>query len=327
MNYRYTGIFLFALLLILGSASSCKVEEASATEPETEQDTSKTETNTGFQIRKSDLELLTVRNQNQQASYAITGRVIPKNSIQVVAEVQGRVLKNNFSLREGTTFQAGSTLLSVDAKEFSLQLESQRAAFLNLLTSMMPDIKADYPDSYQKWLGYISAYESGERLKALPSPQSEEERYFLIAHQVFSTFYGIQAQEERLQKFSIQAPFSGVVTKSMTDIGGFVAPGQPLATLINNTQYELEAGVNLAAIEALKRGIRLTFRQPKTGKTYEGTFIRSADIVDATTQNIPVFFSLSGNSIKSGLYLEGEIETESYQKAVELPARLLTRDQ
>ncbi|TRX62681.1 hypothetical protein FNH22_00885 [Fulvivirga sp. M361] len=126
-----------------------------------------------FTLSRKDLELIRVKNSNQSLAWSISGRVAPKNTTHVFSEVQGKVLNEGFKLKAGLQFRAGEPLLQLDSQEFTLQLESQRSAFLNILTGMMPDLKADYPDNYQNWLNYIQSYENGQLLAALPTTKSD----------------------------------------------------------------------------------------------------------------------------------------------------------
>ena len=108
---------------------------------------SKKTTSKGLQFTKADLQLIAVKKGNKSLKKPITGRVVPRHTTAVFAEVQGKVLAGGFKLREGNIVRKGELLLALDAREFQLQLESQRSAFFNILTGMMPDLKADYPDN------------------------------------------------------------------------------------------------------------------------------------------------------------------------------------
>ena len=95
------------------------------------------------EVRRESLRLTTVENRDKTVWTTVSGRIVPKNTTQVFAEVQGRILPNSRTFKEGETFRKGEALLRLDAREFVLNLESQRSAFLNILTGMMPDLKAE----------------------------------------------------------------------------------------------------------------------------------------------------------------------------------------
>ena len=302
-------------------------EEASEQAPEKQDNEPvEKEASNSFELKRSDLDLFEAKNTDKAIEWPISGRVVPKNTTQVYSEVQGKILNSGFRLKAGLSFRAGDELVTLDAKEFELQLEAQRSTFLNILTGMMPDLKADYPDNYNNWLQYVENYEAGGDLKPLPKTTSNAEKYYVTSNQVFSTYYTIKAQEERLSKFRIVAPYNGLVTNAMADKGTLVSPGQQLATIINNQSFELEAATSLEVATELEIGDQVVFTSNEIEGTWMGTVLRINDIVDAKTQNIPVFFAITGANLKAGMYLEGSFEGEVYNNVVAIPSSVLTRD-
>ncbi|MEM9674061.1 MAG: HlyD family efflux transporter periplasmic adaptor subunit, partial [Bacteroidota bacterium] len=164
-------------------------------------------------------------------------------------------------------------------------------------------------------------------LQPLPETSSEGEKYFITANQVYNTYYSIKAQEERLGKYTIRAPYAGLVTQTQVDFGGMVSPGQLLGTLISSQDYELEAGINLEAAIHLSVGDRVSFSSNEIAGTWTGEVVRINNIVDPQTQDIPVFFRLEGSSLKSGMYLEGSFATHRYEDVFVIPQEALSRDE
>ncbi len=277
-------------------------------------------------IRKSDLELQTIKNGTVRNFVPITGRIIPKYTTQLVAEVQGRVMASSKTFKAGTSFSKGQTIIRIDSREFALNLESQKSAFLNILIGMMPDLKADYPENYRNWLNYVNGYETGKRLTALPATLSNPEKYFVTSRQVYNTYYNIKAQEERLSKFTLRAPYSGSLSMAMVDNGGLVSPGQPLGTFISDTNYEIETAVKLDVAKSLRVGQKIEFSNKALNKTFTATVVRINNIVDPNTQNIPIYLSVKDNDLRSGMYLEGNVSSGNYDNAVSIPATAINRD-
>ncbi|WKN45634.1 efflux RND transporter periplasmic adaptor subunit [Tunicatimonas pelagia] len=324
LKFATLGLLGIALSITLISYVTKSESKASAASSESNKTESTSSSNT---VRLSTLELIPVENREKTIQVPVSGRVVPKNQTQLLAEVQGRILPASCKFKAGQHFKRGEVLLYVDSREFALNLEAQKSAFLNILTGIMPDLKADYPNNYQQWLTYVQAYDSGQPLQPLPETSSEGEKYFITSNQVYNTFYSIKAQEERLNKYTIRAPYAGLVTDAMVDIGGMVSPGQLLGTLISSSDYELEAGVTLEATTNLSVGDKLTFQSNEIAGTWIGEVVRINDIVDPQTQNIPVFFQMQGPSLKSGMYLEGTFATRSYEDVFVIPQAALSRDE
>lgn len=322
------------LLVVLGSVVSLALisyqfkeepkEKAPVKKTETEETTD--DKQIGIKLKKSDLQLLPVKQINKAIERPISGRVVPKNITQLFSEVQGKILSKEFKLKEGISFNQGESLVRLDASEFKLQLEAQKSTFLNILTGMMPDLKADYPDNYSNWLAYIKNYKSGENLAQLPQTLSDGEKYYITSNQVYSTYYTIKSLEERLKKFSIVAPYSGSVTAAATDKGSLVSPGQMLGTIINNRSFELEAATGIDVMTKLQVGDKITFSSNELEGSWVGTVLRINDLIDTKTQNIPVYFDIQGPNLKAGMYLEGVFTCESFENVFSIPSAVLTRD-
>ena len=315
---------LVALTIAMISCSGSSEQDAKKEQSETATlDTSK---DTGTSLRRGDFETIEVNNGNVGSYTLITGRVVPRTTTQLVSEVQGRVRISSKPFKEGTNFDQGQTIISVDNTEFALNLEAQKSSFLNILTRMMPDLKADYPDNYQNWLKYVSTYTIGAPLPELPATTSDSEKYFVTAQQVYNTYYSIKAQENRLGKYTLTAPFNGSLSETFVDNGGLVSPGQPLGTFISNGSYEIETGVSLQLASNLKVGQKVTFNSKELNKDFIGTVVRINDILDTKTQNVPVFFKVIGPELRSGLYLEGSLQLEHYESAFNIPPNIIARD-
>lgn len=323
------------LLAVVGSIVSLALilylfkeePEHKAPEEKVESGTVTTDEQVGIKLKKADLQLVAVKQTDKAIERPISGRVVPKNTTQLFSEVQGKILSKGFKLKEGISFSEGESLVRLDAKEFRLQLEAQKSAFLNILTGMMPDLKADYPNNYLSWLAYIKNYKSGENLAQLPKTKSDGEEYYVTANQVYSTYYTIKSLEERLTKFNIVAPYSGSVTVAATDKGGLVSPGQMLGTIINNRSFELEAAAGIDVVAKLRIGDKITFFSNELEGSWIGTVLRINALIDTKTQNIPVYFDIQGPNLMAGMYLEGIFTSESFENVFSIPSVVLTRDE
>ena len=197
VNPTYLLLLLFGLLV-----QSC------GSDPETVAADSKKQETIAV-IQKSKLQLLEVSSKNKEVTELISGRVIPKKETKLFSEVQGLILSNSASMKPGTSFRKGQLLLSIDAEEFRLNLQSQKSAFLTTITAIMPDLKSDYPENYSAWLNYIEAIDLSKSLAELPSVKSSGEKFFVTSRGVFTAYYSLKAQENRLQKYTLIAPTVG----------------------------------------------------------------------------------------------------------------------
>jgi len=87
-----TLLFLFLL--------SCGDDKKESDETKEQIQTTKSESAVKI-IRLTDLKLLTIKNGTVKSYAAITGRVVPSNTTNLVAEVQGRIQNGNKHYSKG----------------------------------------------------------------------------------------------------------------------------------------------------------------------------------------------------------------------------------
>ena len=74
------------------------------------------------------------------------GRVVSSNALTLVSEASGKIEEGTVALRKGTSFKKGQLLAVIYKDEVELALKARKSRFLTTITSMLPDIKVDYPN-------------------------------------------------------------------------------------------------------------------------------------------------------------------------------------
>ena len=141
-----------------------------------------------------------------------SGNLVASRKIELFSEVQGILQESRYPFKAGQFFKRGDVLLKMDSKEYYSSILSQRSALYDLIAGMMPDLKFDYPDAFDRWNTYLKAFDLNQKVKPLPKPASDKEKYFITGKQVVTTYYNVKNLEERLSKYTIVAPFDGVLT-------------------------------------------------------------------------------------------------------------------
>ena len=260
------------------------------------------------------------------ATVTITGRLVPSRKIDLFSEVTGILLRASKPFKEGTRYQAGEILLQVDAEEFANSLRAQRSTFMNTIVQFLPDMKIDYKESAVKWEAYLMQIDPEKTLPALPEANDQQIKYFLTARNIYNQYYTIKAQEVRLTKYKITAPYSGVITQSLVDFGATVRAGQQLGQFSDPSGLELEATVSATEINFVRTGAKVTLTSGELAGEWQGTIKRISEKVDPTTQSIKVFISVLGKDLKEGLYLAGKIQAGTINGGVTLPRKLLVSE-
>nr|MBX2877947.1 HlyD family efflux transporter periplasmic adaptor subunit [Saprospiraceae bacterium] len=243
--------------------------------------------------------------------------------VNFFANVGGILLPSSKVIKKGTYVRKGELLFDIDQRKAEYQLLAQRSQLLNTITLMMPDLKLDYPETFPKWSAYLEAFDVEKDTPDFPKYESAKEKSFIATRGIQQQFYNIKNGEATLADFKIYAPFSGVITQALIYPGTMVNPGQQLGAMINNYSFELETAVNERELSYVDVGAKVSLQGSLPNQEWMGTVQRIGTEIDPVTQNIPLFISVSGKQLKSGMYLSGTIAGRPLAETVTLPKSMI----
>ena len=264
-----------------------------------------------------------VLNTSTPISITTSGNLSAKKRIELFAEVQGVFEPTGRDFLPGEQYKSGATLIKINSDEHSANIRSLKSNLYNQLVNLLPDLRLDYPDAFPKWETYVSQFDVEADLKDLPEPSSEKEKLFIAGKNIFTTFYNIKNLEERLLKYTISAPFYGVLTEADVRHGTVVRAGQKLGTFISPNVYELEVNINESYSDLMKIGSSVNLRNIAKTKSWQGTVSRVNATVDPNSQSIQVFIQVSGQGLREGMYLEASVTAKEEENTYELDRKLL----
>ena len=259
-------------------------------------------------------------NSNQNSEIKSSGRVVSLNNITISSETSGK-LEGNFSIKKGVKFRKGSILFKVKNTDIDLLVKAKKSKFMNLLSSNLAEIKLDFTDEYKKWDDFFNSLSLEKTIGNLPETNSSKEKNFIISRGIMSEYLSVKSDEEKLRKYTVRAPFDGVISKSYTDIGANVNMGSPVIDVIRDGKKEVELTINTSENEFIKIGSEVLLTNGTN--TFVGKITRKGNFVNEKTQNISVFTEISSNTemIYSGMYLEGTISSNITNNVCKIPRR------
>jgi multidrug efflux pump subunit AcrA (membrane-fusion protein) len=256
----------------------------------------------------------------------IEGRVQALNRMTVLSEVSGMLPTGGKEFREGVRFRQGEAMLRVDDAELRANLVGQRSQWLQLLAGSLADIAVDFPDRAAEWQAYVSNFNVERTLSALPEPATDRERLYLTGRGIVAGYHTIRSAEERLDKFSLKAPFTGVVTGALVQPGSMVRAGQPLGTLVGTETFEVKSAVHARHLERLAEGNPVRLMDESGAVVATGRVARISGTVDPATQSASVYSevqAVDGGVLRDGRYLSGTVSLDPMTAVVALDAALL----
>tara|TARA_R110000796_G_scaffold250788_4_gene380812 strand:+ start:189939 stop:191069 length:1131 start_codon:yes stop_codon:yes gene_type:complete len=251
------------------------------------------------------------------------GNVMAKRRVELYAEVQGVFRNGNKLFKEGETYTNGETIIRIDAAEYTASVQSAKSNLYNLVTSIMPDLRLDYPNIYDKWQTYLTNFDLNNSTPSLPEMTSEKEKYFISGRGLITSYYTVKNLEQRLSKYRITAPFNGVLTEALVTEGTLIRAGQKLGEFINTDVYELEVAVSKTYSDLLKLGEEVNLVNLEKTQEYKGKVTRINGSVDQASQTIKAFIEIKNKSLKEGMYLEARLNAKEEENAIEVNRGLL----
>jgi len=186
--------------------------------------------------------VLTVERKSRAATEDVVGTVRPELSAAIEAKVSGRI--SRLLVVPGQLVKAGERLIQLDAHEIQSRLDQATAA----RQQAENDLKRATDLLQQKILS-----------------QSE----FDNAQSKFRQFAAAEAEAKTMLGYTdILAPFDGVITRKLADVGDLAQPGKPLLQMENPNTLRFEADVPEALIGNVKLGDKLAVRIAGVGRTY-----------------------------------------------------------
>ncbi|AYN69104.1 HlyD family efflux transporter periplasmic adaptor subunit [Euzebyella marina] len=312
MDTRKVVLSILGLLLIIASVFVAKAIIASKFTPKPQ-----------LQKIVKTVFVDTVKNGTVPIKVPANGNLIARQRVELYAEVQGVFRRGSKLFKTGQRYNAGETIIRIDAAEFSASVQSSKSNLYNLITSIMPDLRLDYPEIYPKWQEYLSGFDVDKSTPPLPEMTTEKERFFISGRGILTDYYNIKNLEQRLAKYRIAAPFNGVLTEALVTEGTLIRSGQKLGEFIDTGVYELEVSVSKTYSDLLKVGEKVELVNLDHTKTFEGTVVRINGSVDQASQTIKAYIDVKDQSLREGMYLEANLNAKSETDAIEVDRGLL----
>ncbi len=254
------------------------------------------------------------------------GNLIAKNKISLFSEVQGVLKPLAKDFKTGVHYRKGEVILKINSEEYYANLQAQKSNLFNSITSIMPDIRLDYPGEYEKWQKYLASFDFNKTTPTFPPINSEKEKFFISGRNIYTNYFNVKNMEVRLSKYTIRAPYNGVLTEAIVTPGSLVRQGQKLGEFIDPSIYEMEIAISANYKDLLQKGKKVELHNLEKTKSWTGKVVRVNGKVDLTSQTIKVYIQVSSDELSEGMYLEADLVAKSEKNAFEIPRKLLVNN-
>lgn len=313
MSWRKITFIVVALIVLLGGSAALSMMFVSMKQEPP---------------RRPDVELVryvkadTVNYEEVISSVSREGRIVSGSEVMLVSEASGKIEQGAVALRKGTSFKKGQLLALIYKDEIELALKARKSKFLTLMTTLLPDIKVDFPEQLDDYVEFFNSIKLDDPLPEMPEVENDKLKIFLASRNVLSEYYGIQQDELRLSRHSLYAPFGGTFTQVNYEVGSYVNTGAQIARMINTGQLEVEVPVPNEQSQWIKIGDRVKVYSQDRQTERDGRVVRKADFIDPTTQSRSIFVDVqhtSQNELLAGEYKLVEFPGQIIPNAMEIP--------
>ncbi len=255
-----------------------------------------------------------------------TGQLKAIERFDIVAEVNGQLGKEALHFKEGKYYRKGELMLSINNTEYRMGLIAKKSDFITRITSVLADLKYDYPNAYQRWYDYVNSIDVNKSLPTIPKADSDKEKFYLVGKGLYSIYYNLKSMEERLTKYNIRAPYNGVIIFANAVSGEAVHAGSRLGTFINTQSFELAVTYPLDVMQHIKVGTSAKLYSSDLQKSWIGKVVRIGANIDPKIQSVKVFIRVKGKKLMEGMFLTASVEQEPIKNALTISRKLINSE-
>lgn len=275
-------------------------------------------------------------------AYTVTaqGTVQPRTTSSLVAEVFGRVLSVDEDFNEGGFFEEGQVLLTLDDQDYRAALAAAEADFATAQLNVSRE-EEEARVAREEWERFER--EGEPTALVLREPQLAQARAMLASAEA-----RLEKARRDLDRTRIRAPYRGRVRMKMADVGDYLSPGTPAASIyaVDYVEVRLPMQDNDLAFLDLPLGLRTSQANDGTGlavslqgefagamHTWTGYVHRTGGEIDARTRMLDIVVRVAdpygtgaapdGTPLSVGMFVEATIEGRTLPDAVIIPRAAL----
>lgn len=239
----------------------------------------------------------TIKLESVAGDFSFTGTFEPNKETKISAEIQGKI--NEVLVDVGSDVNKGQALIQLDNSLLKLQLQT--------IELHIEGLQAD-----------VNRYAILAKADAIQGVQLEKAELGLKSAKVQRA-----TLLEQINKTTIKAPFSGVVTAKLSEEGAFAAPGVPLLQITDIST--LKFTINVPENELSQFQLNQTYSisadaYPGISLTCKATMIGSKANMGSS---FPIQFIVNNTSdlkIKSGMFGKANLKSGSQENGILIPA-------
>jgi RND family efflux transporter MFP subunit len=267
------------------------------------------------------------------------GTVRPEKQITLIPQVSGKIIEISPSLVNGGYFNKGQVLLRIEPADYQLALVLARSRVMEAESYLLL-LEEESAAALEEWK---LLRRDDDTLPEDPPPLLVKEPQLLAARSgLKAAGADLKKSELNLERTIIKAPFDGRVADENVDLGQFVSPGQPMATIYSTESVEIFLPLEDMALAWFSvpkfttdtnDGSEAVIKAQVAGqeKAWSGRIVRAVGRLDERTRMIQVVVRVedpfgSNPPLAPGQFVRVEIRGRSLSDAFSLPRAAVRLD-
>jgi RND family efflux transporter MFP subunit len=268
----------------------------------------------------------------------VQGEARPRMEAAIAAQVAGRLVWVSPKFVEGGSFTEGETLARVEGADYQLAVVRARSQVAQAEEGLARE-EAEAELARQDW----QALGRGDPPPlAVREPQLAQARAALAAAQA-----ALRSAELDLSRTNVRAPFTGRVRERRANVGDYVGPGAPVATMFATNVMEIRVPLTDADLTSLRVPVGFSATTANPGpaahvsavtsgrlRSWDGRLVRVEATIDSRTRLVygvvevrDPFNTANAAPLAPGMFVTLRLEGSGRETLVAAPRSALKRNE
>jgi RND family efflux transporter MFP subunit len=253
-------------------------------------------------VKAITVSVATVEEKTFSDNLVVLGNIVANKEVNVVSETSGKITEVLFE--NGQTVGKGQTLVRIDG-------ELRNA---NLMTAQV---------NFDKAQADLNRFEAALKDKAITEAQVEAARFGLKAAEA-----QLIAAKRQLRDTQVNAPFSGVITTKMVEVGSMLVAVPPtvIASLVDISILKVKVLLAEKEVFKIKRGETIEISTDVYGSTKFKGIIDVIGVKADEAHNFPVEIVLQNsekNPLRAGMFCKVHFSSLPSRNMTAIPREAL----
>jgi RND family efflux transporter MFP subunit len=234
-----------------------------------------------------------------ESSFSFLGTFEAFRQNTINSDAQGKLVK--LTIQEGDKVSQGQLIAKIDDDLLRLQLDNAEV-------------------SLEGQLNDDSRYSNLAKENAVAAVQVEKTKLGLRSAQIQK-----KQIEKQLRSTNITAPFSGVITKKMVDLGSFIANGTPIVEITDISSLKLTVSIPERDILKFKMGQPVEIKADIYGdRTFNGKVTQIGVQADKSHNfKVQITVPNTKQELMAGMYGSASLSNDNSISALSIPRKAL----